>query len=222
MGRRLDPAVGAAQLMAGSELRIVGGRLKGRRLTTPNGPDVRPTSARAREALFNRLNNGGYGLDGASALTGARVADLCCGTGALAFEALSQGASAASLVEKDPQTLNLARRNAEALGVAAECRFVVAYLPSGLARALGGETFDLVFIDPPYAQPIAAELLSGLLGHGLLAPGALVSVEISAKASLELPTGYKLLNERKYGAAKLLLLTPDLYPMPAIAGVAGF
>ena len=93
----------------------MGGELRRRTIDVPAGLDVRPTSARAREALFNRLSHGGFGQDGGNILAGARVADLCCGTGALAFEALSRGAESAVLVDQDRRVLNLARRNAEAL-----------------------------------------------------------------------------------------------------------
>ncbi|HET8592654.1 MAG TPA: RsmD family RNA methyltransferase [Solirubrobacterales bacterium] len=116
------------------ELRITGGELRGRRLKVPRG-DVRPTTERVREAVFSILGE----------VSGARVLDLFCGSGALAVEALSRGAAEATLVDSDPRT---ARDNLEALGLEERARTV----RSDAARFLGRaeqRSFDLVLCDPP-------------------------------------------------------------------------
>jgi 16S rRNA (guanine966-N2)-methyltransferase len=118
-------------------VRIVGGELRGRRLAAPprRSSAVRPTSDRAREAIFSILGD----------VAGARALDLFSGTGALALEALSRGAADAVLVDSDP---SLARRNALELGLEGRCRIVRGDALRFL-RA-GDERFDLVFCDPPY------------------------------------------------------------------------
>ena len=171
-------------------LRITGGTLRGRKLAVPPGRNVRPTAERVREALFNRLAHGGFGEDGASILVGARVLDLCCGTGALAFEAVSWGAEHATLVDADPGVLRLARSNAEALGLAKACTIHPAKLPGGMPRG----PFDLVFLDPPYAEGLVEPILSALAVSGSVRQRGLISVETSAKLDLNVPEGFALLH----------------------------
>lgn len=186
-------------------LRITGGALRGRKLAVPPGFSVRPTAERLREALFNRLAHGGFGAGAASILTDARVLDLCSGTGALAFEALSRGGEHATLVEADPATLRLARDNATALDIAKRCTFLASRLPVGLPPG----PFDLAFFDPPYAAELYQPVLQALAQRRCVRPGGLVSVEAPAKLDLMIPAGFTLLHEQRYGAARLWLLQAD-------------
>lgn len=190
--------------MPSQTIRILGGDLRRRIITVPVGLDVRPTSARAREALFNRLLHGGFGQDGGNIMAGARVADLCCGTGALAFEALSRGASSAVLVDKDRRVLDNARLNAEDLGIAEACAFINAALPAGIP----GGPFDLVFCDPPYASELAAPVAAALLERRVLSPLGILCIETQSKRHAEAPPGFTLLDLHQYGAAQLMLLRP--------------
>ena len=183
-------------------LRITGGMLRGRKLAVLRGQRVRPTAERVREALFNRLAHGGFGEDGGSILLDAHVLDLCCGTGALAFEALSRGAAHATLVDADPAVLSLVRSNAEALDLTDVCTIHAAKLPAGLPRG----PFDLVFLDPPYAEALSEPILEALASSNPIRPGGLISVETSAKDRLTVPCVFTLLHEQRYGAAKLWLL----------------
>lgn len=189
--------------MRPQSIRILGGTLRRRTIAVPPGIDVRPTGARAREALFNRLLHGGFGRDGGNILAGARVADLCCGTGALAFEALSRGAQSAVLIDKDRRVLDLARDNAESLGVSGACSFINAALPLGLPRG----PFDLIFIDPPYGAGLAVPLLDHLAAQEALADGGLVCLEIAANDRSVLPLPYLVHDDRTYGAARIVLLS---------------
>ncbi len=186
-------------------LRLIGGHLKGRKLAVPPGYAVRPTADRVREALFNRMVHGGFGKDGASILAEARVLDLCCGTGALAFEALSRGAAQAVLVEANASVLRLVRDNAEKLGVLDRCTFLASKLPAGLPAG----PFDLVFFDPPYDSSLHEPVLDALARAGSVRPGGLISVEAPAKHALAIPAGFILLHEQRYGAARLWLLQAD-------------
>lgn len=180
-------------------MRVVAGRLGGRRLRTVPGRGTRPTADRVREALFAILGE---------RVTGARVLDLFAGTGALAIEALSRGARSAVLVEPDARAASVIRANLEALGLAASARVRRTRAETYLRRP-GGEPFDLVFLDPPYAFPVGT--LAGLLARlavGFLAPGAVVAVESSARAEAPpWPPGFTPDPPRRYGDTALHLAT---------------
>ncbi len=133
-------------------MRVIAGRYKGRRLRAPRGRNTRPTSDRVREALFSMLG----------AVDEARVLDLFAGTGALGIEALSRGASSAVFVERDAAALDALRANLETLDLhqpRVEVRRVDALAALRTARERN-ETYDLVFVDPPYGDAQAWE--SGL------------------------------------------------------------
>jgi len=164
-----------------AELRITGGELGGRRIRAPRG--VRPTTERVREAIFSILGD----------VAGARVLDLFCGSGALAIEALSRGASEATLVDTGPAT---ARRNLESLGLVQRARTVRSDAARFLRRA-EASSFDLVLCDPPYR--LAARLAGDLdpLIRRALANGGRVMVETSPDRPLRLDL--PLITERGYG-----------------------
>jgi 16S rRNA (guanine(966)-N(2))-methyltransferase RsmD len=168
-------------------MRVVAGRFGGRSLVAPRGSSTRPTSDRVREALFSILGD---------TVTGARVADLFAGSGALGIEALSRGASEAVFIDSAPAAVAAARRNLSALGIDAEVRRqdAVVYLRSASRDA---RLYDLVFLDPPYrhARALGPEL-SAALGP-VLAPDARVVAESDRRAPLEL--SLTLLDERRYG-----------------------
>jgi 16S rRNA (guanine966-N2)-methyltransferase len=185
-------------------MRIIAGKLRGRKLEAPEGLAVRPTSDRAREALFNVLVHGGHRADGGSAVAGALVLDAFCGTGALGLEALSRGAQRATLMDSDSTALAVARRNAKALGVDGQIGYALVDAtrppPPRLAH-------DLVLLDPPYDGDLAAPALAALGEAGWIAPDALVVVERPSKrAALTAPAGFVELERRRYGAATLIFL----------------
>jgi len=184
-------------------MRIVGGRHRGRRLAVPPGGRVRPTGERAREALFDILMHAGFGPGGTSPVPGARVLDAFCGTGAFGLEALSRGAAHAVLLDVDMESLRHARDNAAALGETANVT-VLRLDPARAGRADAPAT--LAFLDPPYASDLAAPALMALRAGGWFAPEAVVVVELPAKKALEPPPGFTLLDERRYGAARLVFL----------------
>ena len=186
-------------------IRILGGTLRGRGIEVPTGLDVRPTTARTREALFNLLLHGGYGTDGGNILAGARVADLFCGTGALAFEALSRGAASATLIDSDEPHLRTARRNAERLGVAAACTFRRMVLPQGMPEG----PFDLVLLDPPYAAGLEQAVLEALVMSQTVRPRGLIACETAAGSPLSAPPGLWEIDDRRYGTARLRFFQPE-------------
>src|SRR6202023_4328709 len=137
-------------------MRIVGGRLGGRTLAAPKSQNVRPTSDRLRESLFNIL---AHRYD--DPITGARVLDLFAGTGALGLEAISRGAAFALLIDDGAEARALIRQNVDALGLGAVTR-VFRRDATKLGAAHPVEPFGLVFLDPPYREGLAAPALSCL------------------------------------------------------------
>ena len=185
-------------------MRIAGGRHRGRPLTVPPGRDVRPTSERARQAVFNILL---HGLEGAATMEGAIVLDVFAGTGALGLEALSRGASKAVFIDRDEAALQLIRRNAASLGE--HRNSVLLRLDAGALPPpprLAEAPAILAFLDAPYAAGLTGPALAGLRQKGWLAPGAVAVVEVGAKEALPPTSGYRLLDERTYGAARVIFL----------------
>ena len=175
-------------------MRIIAGEAKGRRLFAPGGEETRPTADRIREALFNIL---------AARVPGARVLDLFGGTGALALEALSRGASEAVVVDSNVKAIASIRRNAQAvLGEAweARVRVVRADYRKALERLSGGAGFDLIFLDPPYRMAAAyADALGRLRAMGLLRRDALAVLERSRTSEAGVPAGFRCVDARAYG-----------------------
>jgi len=167
-------------------MRVVAGELGGRRLISPPGDDVRPTSDRVREALFSILGD-------VSELT---VLDLFAGTGALGIEAISRGAASAILVDTDPRP---AEANVEALRIGDRCEVVRSDAARFLRREAG--QFDLILCDPPYrlARRLASDLDTLLPDR--LAPGARLVFESARSEPVDL--GLPLRGERVYGSAMI-------------------
>lgn len=175
-------------------MRIIAGRHRGRQLATPTGRALRPTSDRARQALFNILERG------EPPIRGSRFLDLFAGTGAVGLEAFSRGAAEVLLVENAVPALSLIRANLARLGRPADVKIMAAD-----AACLGPapRPFDFVFLDPPYHCDLAAPALEGLR-RGWLAGDARVVIELAASEDLALPEGYQLERERRYGTARFV------------------
>jgi len=183
-------------------MRIVGGRHRGRRLLAPPGDTVRPTSDRAREALFNILSHGRFAAGGIP-FADAAVIDAFAGTGALGLEALSRGAAEAVFIERDPDAVAVLRRNVETLGESARAQIV----PADATRPpRAGLRCAVAFIDPPYRSGLAAPALEALDRAGWLDPDALAIVELGAREEFVPPAVFTLFDERIYGATRLVFL----------------
>ncbi|MGH7047842.1 MAG: 16S rRNA (guanine(966)-N(2))-methyltransferase RsmD [Stellaceae bacterium] len=194
-------------------MRIVGGNHRGRRLWAPPGGAVRPTSDRAREALFDILSHGRFAAAG-SPFAGAAVLDAFAGTGAFGLEALSRGAAEAVFIERERDALGALRHNIEALGETARARIV----PGDATRPPRGTiACALAFLDPPYASGLAVPALLALAAAGWLAAAALAVIELGAREAPVRPDGFEIADERVYGAARLLFLR-RLPPFTAPAG----
>jgi 16S rRNA (guanine966-N2)-methyltransferase len=179
-------------------LRIVAGAHRGRTLVAPKGHSTRPTADRVRQALFNILEHAPW----APGLAGARVADLFAGSGALGLEALSRGAASCVFVDRDAAAREAIAQNVAALGLADRCEILNADATHLPARP----PVDLAFLDPPYTEGLATPTLAALVAGAWLAPAAIVIVEVGAREMLPTASGYTLLDERSWGAAKVLFL----------------
>jgi len=180
-------------------VRIVGGRFRGRPLAAPSDDATRPTSDRAREAVFNILVHGTPDLE----LQGARVLDLFAGTGALGIEALSRGARFCLFVEDGAEARALIRRNVEALGLTGVTKIFRRDATSlGPAGTLSG--FTLAFLDPPYGQGLAERALASAAEGGWLAPGAIVVIEERKGSGFTLPADFTALHRRTWGDTEVL------------------
>ena len=176
----------------GEAMRIIAGEAKGRKLYAPGGEDTRPTADRIRESVFGILG---------SRTQGARVLDLFGGTGALALEALSRGATGATIVDSNAKAVACIRRNAEAV-LGAECSARAEIIRADYRKAIERLTgaYDLVFLDPPYRMEAAyGDALTRLRAAGRLAPGALAILERAEARAISLPGGFSLRDARRYG-----------------------
>ena len=184
-------------------MRIVSGAHRGRTLKVPPGQTTRPTSDRARQAVFNILEHAPW----AAELHGARVIDLFAGSGALGFEAISRGAGFCLFVETDDAARGAIRENIDALGLFGATRIHrrdatdLGQRPSAM-----GEPFDLAFLDPPYRKGLAERALEGLAAGGWLRPGAVAMVERASDEPDVIPAGFEALDARDYGAARVQFL----------------
>jgi 16S rRNA (guanine966-N2)-methyltransferase len=160
-------------------VRVVSGRLGGRRLIAPDGRDTRPTTDRVREAVFNALGSAGLIQD-------ALVADLYAGSGAIGIEALSRGAAHCVFVERDRSALNALESNIRALGIDE----ISAVRRSAVAGVVGSLDVDLVFADPPYGEVDWADLL-----------GQIAAPFVVAEDDHEVrpPEGWHTVRARRYG-----------------------
>lgn len=169
-------------------MRIIGGRLKGRRLASFRGLSIRPTSDKVREAVFNILP-GEFPF--------RRSLDLFAGTGAMGIEALSRGAEEVLFVDNDTASVSVIRKNLDAWGL--EARILKKDIRAALKwLTKKGETFDLIFIDPPYMASLMEDTLREV--GGVACSGAYVVAETSKRAPVkgDFP-GLELVTERKYG-----------------------
>lgn len=175
--------------------RVIAGIAGGRRLVMPTGDATRPTAERAREGLFSTLTS----LRGS--LVGASFLDLFAGSGAVGLEAASRGATTVVLVERDPKALRALRANIDALALAG-----VEIRGEPVERVLAHPAampYDVVFVDPPYSDPVVA-VLEGLVAGGWLALAAIVAVERATReAPPAWPSGLEALRSRRYGEATL-------------------
>ncbi len=176
--------------------KITGGALNSRKLKSPKGVNVRPTPGRVKESLFSILM---------SRVEGANVLDLYAGTGAIGFEAASRGALRVVSVEAHRETAHAIEVAVHDLDIGDRVSVVAAPAERALYRIAG--PFDLVYMDPPYADAMPLQIFRLLLERELLAPDALVIYEHAAKRILPDIPGYRSSREEVYGDVALAFFT---------------
>lgn len=178
-------------------MRIVGGKYRGKKLFSPESEGVRPTSDRAREAVFNILYSR---LE--EPWSAYHLLDVFSGTGAFGLEAVSRGAAAVTLLDKDTRNLlkNMALFPKEKTRISV-IKADVANLPQPPKR------FGIVFMDAPYNKGLSEIALQNLANKDWLEDGALCMVETEKNEQIVIPACYKVENERIYGLAKIIFLT---------------
>jgi 16S rRNA (guanine966-N2)-methyltransferase len=178
-------------------VRIVGGEFKGRSLATPKSNDIRPTTDRTRESLFNILSHS-Y----PDALDGTRVLDCFAGTGAVGLEALSRGAAAALFVETSVEGRGLLRTNIEAMSLTGRAK-IFRRDATSLGPAGTTEPFHFLFADPPYGQGLGEKAFAAAAAGGWLIDGALAILEERANVDPEIGPGFRHLDTREFGDTRM-------------------
>ncbi len=189
-----DKARGRKSKGQTGSVRIIGGRLRGSKLPVLDRKGLRPTGDRAREVLFNWL---------APSIHGMNVLDLFAGTGALGLEAISRGAGAATLVEKDPIVAAAIAQSVQRL-LADDADQVRVLNSDALAMTPGGERFDLIFVDPPFDMDLFRTSLS--LAEARLKPNGQVYLETPSQADLSIDRCWWVSKEKIVGDVRLQLL----------------
>ena len=186
-------------------VRITAGVFKGKSLQVPDDSSVRPTSDRARQALFNRLEHSfqDYGFR----LRGARVVDLFAGTGALGLEALSRGAAHVSFIETSPACRRVLQDNIAALDV--DDKVTVLTLDA-TALPAPSKPYDLALLDPPYEESLAQSAVDALAAKGWLTDNGLMVAETAKEETFTAPDGWIIEDSRAYGRGALTYLVRNL------------
>jgi len=174
-------------------MKVISGTAGGLKLFSPKGTAIRPTAGMIKEALFSMLS--GY-LDGASFL------DLYAGTGAVGIEALSRGASRAIFVDISANSLACVKRNLEHSGFYSKANVVRSDALFFLKKR--EESFDIIFMDPPYSKDCINSALKLILKHGILNPGGLCAAEYSVSVKLN-AEGFDILKNKRYNNTNLVI-----------------
>jgi 16S rRNA (guanine966-N2)-methyltransferase len=179
-------------LSSPGKIRIIAGKWRGRKLSVIDAPGLRPTPDRVRETLFNWIQQ---------EIVGARCLDLFAGTGALAFEALSRGASEVIMIESNPKAFELLNQHAEILG-SENHTIQLADAMSWLRQ--GGKGFDIIFLDPPFEQGYIEQCCALIKEESLLNANGLVYIE--SEENISLPDGWITKKQKKAGQVQLMLV----------------
>ena len=175
-------------------MRIIAGEMRSRKLKAPEGMDTRPTADRVKEALFSILQGRLYG---------ARVLDLYAGSGALALEAISRGADSAVLTDCAAKACQAIQENIDALGCGERAKLLRMKDTAALmALREKGDSFDLIFLDPPYRMD-TAPICRALVDAGLLRCGGMIVIEHGRETPPRIDPPLTLTDRREYGAAGL-------------------
>lgn len=188
-------------------MRIITGSARGVRLDTLEGDMTRPTTERAKEAIFSSLRV-------RMELSGIRVLDLFAGCGQLGLEALSAGAAHAVLVDQSREAIRVIERNAAKTRLSDRCTILCSDVATYLRSRRGQEGFDCIFLDPPYAMKAVAATVEDILRARLIRPDGLIICEsgepdpLGFSTQTALSQHFALVKEAKYGKAYVTIVTP--------------
>jgi len=180
-------------------MRIITGKARGLKLTTPKNMDVRPTSDRVKESLFNIIG---------TKIVGTRVLDLFAGTGNLGLEAWSRGAEKVVFIDESQASLRLVRSNITKAKAEKETKVLKGNAVKVIADLVAkGERFDFIFCDPPYNKGLPAQIIEQVAKYDIVAPGGYLVVEHSQHEILpELPIKLEIIRSEKYGETLISFL----------------
>ena len=178
------------------EIRIIGGKLKGKKIYFDLNDDLRPTPDRAKETLFNWL-----GQD----LKKMYCLDLFSGTGALGFEAFSRGAEKVTFVERNKEYLQKIKKVYLEMSEKADCDFFCAECLEWIQNNNSGTKYDLIFIDPPFNKNLIHDLLAAILEKELLSKNGQLYFEFEKKLELEMPESFNLKKKKSLGKKSYVL-----------------
>jgi 16S rRNA (guanine966-N2)-methyltransferase len=187
-------------------MRIISGQFRGKKLhNAEHLLGLRPTTDKNRESLFNILISGKAAKEANFKITDSNVLDICCGTGSVSFESISRGAKSAFLIDENSFHLNLAKKNSELLKVEQQCQFLLCDVKKDLPKSV--KEFDLVFIDPPYAEDYKSIIVS-LLEKGWIVKSSLVVIEFNSTNELKdfALEEFTVLDVRRYGKTSFAFL----------------
>lgn len=184
-------------------MRIITGEARGKRLITLEGEATRPTGERVKEAVFSMIQ-----FD----IEGRKVLDLFGGSGQLALEALSRGAELAVINDLSQEAIDIIKSNAKTTGLADRCRINLTEYEKYLKRVAKKESFDIIFLDPPYKSDFLKKSLALIAEGGIANKNALIVCENEKgdvfDGDAELAAKYKVMRESNYGRAHITILTP--------------
>ena len=185
-------------LLESMHVRIIAGQFKKRKLHHLKTPGIRPTSDAVRESIFNILHH---------SIRNAIVLDLFCGTGAMAIESISRGASFAVLIDNSKQALALAAKNIQLCKIDNQTKLIKWDILTPLL-CLNQKRFDIIFIDPPYKQNMAKTALMHIQQSSYLMNESIVIVEHYIDDSLSDVLGFELIDKKTYGKTVVSFFKP--------------
>lgn len=183
-------------------MRIITGRARGVKLFSLEGEQTRPTSERVKEAVFSMLQ---------FEIEDRRVLDLFAGSGQMGLEAVSRGAASAALVDRSRDAVEVIKKNCLKTKLAPMCEVFCSDYAEFLRSCRGKRSFDLIFLDPPYAPKLIPEAIRAMLKYRVIAEGCTLVCEAAELSHVfdgdeALAARFEVLREAKYGAASVMLL----------------
>ncbi len=182
-------------------MRIITGSARGTKLISLEGESTRPTSERAKEALFSMIQ---------FEIEGRRVLDLYAGSGQLGLEALSRGAAFCMFVDQNPEAIAIVKKNAEKTKLADKCRTIISDSCNYVRKCAGGEKYNIILVDPPYASGLIVPTLERIIASDILADGGIVFCETDKEDPFEngrdIFEHFDIRKNGSYGKIKMFLL----------------